>query len=210
MGRRTNQRHYQRKTYKNVDAWVQENTAASSEAQAEFYCGTPRIAVDHPVIQPEVAERAIAKAEQTNPYLIAYQQPEIFQGEAIDPVHTVFDMCHLVEFVKRRYIENARMLQVYNSRLLDIQHEIEMLPPKNAPKGYRVYKEQRDILLRRRVAKDENAVLEPLKELIDKNPAVFAAMSEALNQIQHIDKGRELRRYSYRAPELIKKENDHE
>lgn len=205
MGRKTNQKHFQRKAYANVDAWAKENAGIEAAAGTEFYGGGGKAAAN-PMMKVEVAQQMIAKMEEANPYIVAYQQPEIFEGDNVNPLETVGDMYHLAEFVKRRYSENARMIQLYHSRLMDIQHEIEMLPPKNAPKGYRVYKDQRDILLRRRVAKDENAVLEPLKELIDKNPEVFNALGEVLNQIRHIDKGRELRKYAYRAPEMLPKE----
>lgn len=195
MGRRTNQKHYQRKTYKDVDAWLQENDILSALSHAKVPAETVST-------ESETVQQVIAKAEDTNPYLVCEQQPLIFQDDGVDPLSTVTDMCYLTEFVKRRYSENARKLQLYNSRLMDLQHEIELLPPKNAPKGYRMYKDQRDILIKRRVAKDENAVLEPLKELIEKNPEVFTAMTEVLNQIEHIDKNRHARRYHYRAPEL--------
>lgn len=206
MGRKTNQKHFQRKSYANVGAWAKENTDINAVAGTDFYSGSRQV-VDTPIMQADVADELIAKIEESNPYLIAPQQPMVFQNDGVDPLGTMTDMCYLAEFVKRRYSENARMIQLYHARLMDIQHEIEMLPAKNAPKGYRVYKEQRDILLRRRVAKDENALLEPLKLLIDKNPAVFAMMTDVVNQIEHIDKGRSMRKYAYRAPEMLPKED---
>lgn len=201
MARKTHQKHFQRKEYKSVDKWLEANS------EDTLFSGV-NITANNPIMQADVAQQLIEKAEATNPYLVSTEQQVIFVNDVVNPLSTMTDMCYLAEFVKRRYSENARALQLYHSRLLDIQHEIEMLPAKNAPKGYRVYKEQRDILLRRRVAKDENAMLEPLKELIDKNPEVFRAMAEVLNQIQHIDKNRMERKYHYRAPELIAKKVD--
>lgn len=198
MGRKTNQRHFRRKEYRDVGAWCRQNIDMELIEDSEP-------SVENPILQADEAQRVLEKTEASNPYLAASQLPIIFQNDAVNPVATLDDMCRLAEFVKHRYVENARAIQLYNSRLMDIQHEIEMLPPKSAPKGYSVYKEQRDILIARRVAKDENAVMEPLKELIDKNPGAFSAMIEVLRQTQRINKNRVDRIYHYRAPEMIGK-----
>lgn len=199
MGRKTNQRHPYRKSYKNVDAYFK----AQEQRDASLYGKAFYPSQHDEVLRPEVVQTPVEKYEAVSPFLVAEQQPMIFAGDKVNPIHTCEDICHLAEFVKQRYSENARMLQLYNSRLMDIQHEIEMLPAKDASKGYCVYKDQREVLLARRVAKDENALLEPIKTLIEKNAGFFSDMAEVLNQIEHIYKNRADRRYSYRAPELM-------
>ena len=58
--------------------------------------------------------------------------------------------------VIKTYENNIEVIKQTEGELTDIEHEIELSNPKNARDGYKLYKELREIRIRRRVAKDEN------------------------------------------------------
>jgi len=64
--------------------------------------------------------------------------------------------------VKSAYETNLEIIKSAEEELADIDHEIELSAPKNACNGYALYKEIREIRLRRRKAKDENELLEEM------------------------------------------------
>ena len=61
--------------------------------------------------------------------------------------------------VIKTYENNIEIIKQTEGELTDIEHEIELSNPKNARDGYKLYKELREIRIRRRVAKDENQIL---------------------------------------------------
>lgn len=61
--------------------------------------------------------------------------------------------------VIKTYESNIEIIKQTEGELTDIEHEIELSSPKNARDGYKLYKELREIRIRRRVAKDENQIL---------------------------------------------------
>ena len=61
--------------------------------------------------------------------------------------------------VIKTYENNIEIIKQTEGELTDIEHEIELSSPKNARDGYKLYKELREIRIRRRVAKDENQIL---------------------------------------------------
>ena len=64
--------------------------------------------------------------------------------------------------VIRRYESNIEIIRQTEGELLDLEHEIELSNPKNARDGYKMYKELREIRIRRRIAKDENQILQDM------------------------------------------------
>lgn len=64
--------------------------------------------------------------------------------------------------VIRTYERNEEVIKQAEGELLDLEHEIELSNPKNARDGYKLYKELRDVRVRRRVAKDENQILQDM------------------------------------------------
>lgn len=198
MGRRTHQKKYEHEDYSRLMRSIGRDKVKPGQAT---HAGTGEISVVEPVA---------VKTENLPVCMVAEAPPAIFAGEVVNPMLVVKRACELADFTRNRYIANARRIQQINSRLVDIQHEIEMQPPKNTPSGYRVYREQRDILRERRIAKDENAILEPIKALIDKHAEVFDEMANVLNQIENITQSQVARKYHYRAPELLKEESTHE
>ena len=68
--------------------------------------------------------------------------------------------------VVNNYERNLEIIKQTEGELLDIEHEIELSEPKNARDGYKIYKELRDVRIRRRQAKNENELLKEMYEYI--------------------------------------------
>ena len=64
--------------------------------------------------------------------------------------------------VIRTYENNIETIKQAAGELTDLEHEIELSNPKNARDGYKIYKELREIRIKRRTAKDENQLLQDM------------------------------------------------
>lgn len=60
------------------------------------------------------------------------------------------------------YENNLETIKQTEQELCDILHEIELSTPKDAYHGYLLYKEVRELRLRRRKAKEENELLQEM------------------------------------------------
>ena len=67
------------------------------------------------------------------------------------------------------YENNIDVIKRCEDEQMDLEHEIELAAPKNAREGYKLYKELREVRLRRRKAKDENQLLHELYNYLKKN-----------------------------------------
>lgn len=68
--------------------------------------------------------------------------------------------------VIEKYEENLEIIKQTESELNDVNHEIELSAPKDMYKGYLCYKDIRDLRIMRRVAKDENELLQDMYDLL--------------------------------------------
>ena len=68
--------------------------------------------------------------------------------------------------VIKNYERNLDLIKQFESELNDISHEIELSEPKNAYQGYLMYKEIRDLRIKRRTAKEENELLKDMYEYL--------------------------------------------
>lgn len=66
--------------------------------------------------------------------------------------------------VIKTYENNVEIIKKTEGELTDLEHEIELSNPKNARDGYKIYKELREVRIRRRIAKDENQLLQDTYE----------------------------------------------
>ena len=66
--------------------------------------------------------------------------------------------------VIKTYENNEEIIKQSEGELTDLEHEIELSNPKNARDGYKIYKELREVRIRRRAAKDENQILRDMYE----------------------------------------------
>lgn len=83
--------------------------------------------------------------------------------------------------VINKYEDNIRIIKQTEDELNDLYHEIELSSPKDMYKGYLVYKEIREVRIRRRTAKEENELLKDMYDyFISQNGQAFK------NKIQSI------------------------
>lgn len=64
--------------------------------------------------------------------------------------------------VVRTYERNNEIIKQTEGELQDLMHECELSNPKDMYKGYLVYKEIREVRIRRRTAKEENELLKDM------------------------------------------------
>ena len=64
------------------------------------------------------------------------------------------------------YERNVETIKQIEDELNDLNHEIELSSPKNARDGYKMYKEIRDLRIRRRQAKEENELMKDMYEYL--------------------------------------------
>lgn len=84
--------------------------------------------------------------------------------------------------VARTYERNIEIIRQAEGEMSDLEHEIELSKPKNVRDGYKLYKELRDVRVRRRTAKDENQMLEDMYEYFKGQQG--QAFKNRLQQIQ--------------------------
>lgn len=72
--------------------------------------------------------------------------------------------------VIKNYERNLDLIKQTEEELNDINHEIELSEPKNAYQGYLLYKEIRDLRIKRRTAKEENELLKDMYEYLKSQP----------------------------------------
>ena len=61
-----------------------------------------------------------------------------------------------------KYEDNIEIIKRAEDELNDLYHEVELSNPKDMYKGYLVYKEIREVRIRRRTAKEENELLKDM------------------------------------------------
>ena len=84
--------------------------------------------------------------------------------------------------VVKTYERNIEIIKQAEGELSDLEHEIELSNPKNARDGYKLYKELREVRIRRRTAKDENQMLEDMYDYFKGQQG--QAFKNKLQQIQ--------------------------
>lgn len=84
--------------------------------------------------------------------------------------------------VVRTYEKNVEIIKQAEGELTDLEHEIELSNPKNARDGYKIYKELREVRVRRRTAKDENQILQDMYDYFKGSQG--QAFKSKLQQIQ--------------------------
>ena len=83
--------------------------------------------------------------------------------------------------VVERYESNLEIIKQAEDELNDLNHEIELSSPKDMYKGYLMYKEIRELRIRRRMAKKQNELLKDMYDyFVSQNGRAFK------NKIQSI------------------------
>ncbi len=68
--------------------------------------------------------------------------------------------------VVSNYERNLEIIKRTEDELNDLNHEIELSSPKDMYKGYLLYKNIRDLRIKRRCAKEENELLQEMYEYV--------------------------------------------
>ena len=69
------------------------------------------------------------------------------------------------------YERNLGIIKQTEDELNDLNHEIELSSPKDMYKGYLLYKDIRELRIKRRTAKEENELLKDMYEYLKVSPA---------------------------------------
>jgi hypothetical protein len=83
--------------------------------------------------------------------------------------------------VVENYERNLEVIKQAEEELNDLSHEIELSNPKDMYKGYLVYKEIREVRIRRRTAKEENELLKDMYDyFISQNGQTFKSKIQSI------------------------------
>lgn len=95
------------------------------------------------------------------------------------------------------YEQNSNDIDLCDKETQDLLHLIE-LTTFNASKGYQLSKELQKVRNKRRLLKDENELLEPLMNVINKYKNVENELNRCLGDVRKIKKRHEVRTYKMR------------
>lgn len=76
----------------------------------------------------------------------------------------------IVNDVVKKYESNVEVIKQTEDELTDVYHEIELGKPQDLYGGYKLYKQVKDLRMKRRQAKDENDLLKDMYEYIKSQP----------------------------------------
>lgn len=83
--------------------------------------------------------------------------------------------------VVEKYEDNLKVIKQAEDELNDLSHEIELSNPKDMYRGYLVYKEIREVRIRRRTAKEQNELLKDMYDyFISQNGQAFKNKIQSL------------------------------
>lgn len=83
--------------------------------------------------------------------------------------------------VVEKYEDNLEIIKRAEEELNDLSHEIELSSPKDMYKGYLVYREIREVRIRRRTAKEENELLKDMYDyFISQNGQTFKSKIQSI------------------------------
>ena len=83
--------------------------------------------------------------------------------------------------VVQKYEDNIKIIRQLEDEINDLHHEIELSNPKDMYKGYLIYKEIRDIRIRRRIAKEENEILKDMYDyFVSQNGQAFKSKVQSI------------------------------
>ena len=121
----------------------------------------------------------------------------------------ISDFLNFISQSKSDYDYYLGALSMTEPKILDLLHEIELVP-HNAIDMVRVYKKIREVRQERRQAKDAIKELTPIITWIEENKREIETLKRTLGDVRKIEKMEENRTYAYRTTvveETFKKEN---
>lgn len=103
--------------------------------------------------------------------------------DTLNPEEQIRSFLNFVRLAKARYKENMRLVAEYQLQRQDLDHYAEMHEDLDRTGACRYYRKMREIGRKRRAAKNEAALLEPLITLIESNPDIVRKLEHAQGQI---------------------------
>jgi ribonuclease BN (tRNA processing enzyme) len=97
----------------------------------------------------------------------------------------------------KAYENNKISIELCEKEIIDIEHVIE-LTTFNASRGYALSKEIKDVRIRRRELKDQNELLSPLVEIVNRLKSFQNDLNKAIGDIRRIKQKHENRSYKMR------------
>jgi hypothetical protein len=105
----------------------------------------------------------------------------------------------------KAYENNKLAIELCEKEIIDIEHVIE-LTSFNASRGYSLAKDIKDVRTRRRELKDQNELLGPLVEIVNRMKSFQNDLNKAIGDIRRIKQKHENRSYKMRVREDLQEE----
>lgn len=129
---------------------------------------------------------SMADAIKTGP--IPKRQPlkmrSTAEYDSLQPEKHLQEFNQFIEAVKSRHAENLRLIEDYNMQQQDLDHFAEMHEDLGRTEAARYYRDVRDIRRKRRVCKNEVALLEPIVQFYMQNKTVFDQLKQLHGRIR--------------------------
>jgi hypothetical protein len=110
----------------------------------------------------------------------------------------VSQIVSIYDTVIHRYEANKDIIKQADEEVQDLLHEAEFSNPKNAYDGYKLYKALREIRERRRLAKNENAILEEMYVYFKDNTSLKNQLQKIQGNSQKIYNSQQSKVYTPR------------
>lgn len=140
----------------------------------EHHCVDKPIVVNKNNLLLDGYIRYLVRLENNAEYIVA-EKPNVEPQKYVHAESKVQDnitaqysttIINIYNDVVKTYENNVVLIKQCEDELNDLNHEIELSKPKDMYKGYLCYKAIRDVRNRRRIAKNENQLLQDLYDFI--------------------------------------------
>lgn len=121
--------------------------------------------------------------------------------ERIESFSSVSSFYKLVTQTIKRYESNNEIIRRTDLEIQDILHEIELLPAANVVNGYHFYDKLRKARKTRRIAKSENATIQPVYDYLTSHPDFIKEMQSLKDACMSADVRITNFEYAYRIQE---------
>lgn len=103
--------------------------------------------------------------------------------DSLHPVECLKSFLTFLRSVQPRYNDNYALVGETDKALQDVMHKIEMADDMGSVEGYRLYRKTRELRRKRRIAKNENELLEPLKIFLEQNDSFIPALERMQGEL---------------------------
>lgn len=139
--------------------------------------GAKTPALPEPIPMPEVKEPVRIFPDEPKSLCRSYDY------DSLHPVESLKTFLAFLRSVTPRYNDNYAIVGEMDKSLQDVLHKIEMADDMGSVKGYEMYRKTRELRRMRRIAKNENELLEPLKVFIEQNPTFIPSFERMQGEL---------------------------